>query len=158
MVLALDRLLRAQLRKEVHLEGIRQLGRRAEGEVDVLAQHLGDVWARDMHPRRELRLRHPKLLHPPQYPPQKRRPDPINRPHPFSKSHCGSYGVRQHGRIISFRIHDYSNLNPFTILRILIGGFHGVSISRTTVLPESPLPMIRQQFQVFQKVSRVLFK
>ncbi len=65
-VLALGRLLRTQLREEVHLEGIRQLGRRAKGEVDVLAQHLGDVWTRDVHPRRELRLRHPKLLHPKQ--------------------------------------------------------------------------------------------
>ena len=86
MILALGRLLRTQLRKEVHLEGIRQLGRRAKGEVDVLAQHLGDVRTRDMHPRRELRLRHPQFLHPPQYPPQKRRPDPINRLHQFSNA------------------------------------------------------------------------
>ena len=49
--------------REVHLESASKLGRRAEGEVDVLAEHLGDVRARDIHPLGEVRLRQPQLLH-----------------------------------------------------------------------------------------------
>ena len=48
---------------EVHLECAGELGRRAEGEVDVLAEHLGDVGARDLHALREVGLGEPKLLH-----------------------------------------------------------------------------------------------
>ena len=48
---------------EVHLESASKLGRSAEGEVDVLAEHLGDVGARDLHALREVGLREPKLLH-----------------------------------------------------------------------------------------------
>ena len=78
---AFDGFLRTEIREEVHLQGIRELRRRAEREVDVLPQNFRDVRPRHMHPRRELRLRHAKLLHPPQYPPQKRRPDFIYRLH-----------------------------------------------------------------------------
>ena len=76
-------LLRTQLRKEVHLERVRQLRRRAEGEVHVLVQHLRDVRPRDLHPTRKLRLRDAKLLHPQQYLPQKRRSALVNRLHIF---------------------------------------------------------------------------
>ena len=48
---------------EVHLECARELGRSAEGEVDVLAQHLGDVGARDLHALGEVGLGEPELLH-----------------------------------------------------------------------------------------------
>ena len=48
---------------EVHLECAGELGRSAEGEVDILAQHLGDVGARDLHALREVGLGEPKLLH-----------------------------------------------------------------------------------------------
>ena len=59
----------------------RQLCRGPEREVDVAREDLGDIRARDVHAPGELGLRHPKLLHPPQYPPQKRRPNFINRLH-----------------------------------------------------------------------------
>ena len=71
--------LRTQIRKEVHPEGVRELCRRAEGEVHILAEDLRDVRARDLHAMRKLRLRHAQFLHPQQYPPQKRRSDTINR-------------------------------------------------------------------------------
>ena len=48
---------------EVHLESASELGRSAEGEVDVLAQHLGDVGARDLHALREVSLGDAQLLH-----------------------------------------------------------------------------------------------
>ena len=48
---------------EVHLERAGELGRSAEGEVDVLAQHLGDVGARDLHALREVGLGDAQLLH-----------------------------------------------------------------------------------------------
>ena len=41
---------------EVHLESASELGRSAEGEVDVLAEHLGDVGARDLHTLGEVGL------------------------------------------------------------------------------------------------------
>ena len=44
-------------------------------------EHLRDVRTRHLHALRKLRLRHPQLLHPEQYPPQKRRTDFINRLH-----------------------------------------------------------------------------
>ena len=52
-----------ELGGEVHLERASEFGRSAEGEVDVLAQHLGDVGARDLHPLGEVSLRDAKLLH-----------------------------------------------------------------------------------------------
>ena len=48
---------------EVHLERAGELGRSAEGEVDVLAEHLGDVGARDLHALREVSLGDAQLLH-----------------------------------------------------------------------------------------------
>ena len=48
---------------EVHLECASKLGRRAKGEVYVLAEHLGDVGTRDLHALREVGLGEPKLLH-----------------------------------------------------------------------------------------------
>ena len=48
---------------EVHLECASKLGRSAEGEVDVLAEHLGDVGARDLHPLGEVSLGDAQLLH-----------------------------------------------------------------------------------------------
>ena len=56
-------LLRAKLGQEVHLESAGELGRSAEGEVDVLAQHLGDVGARDLHALGEVSLGDAQLLH-----------------------------------------------------------------------------------------------
>ena len=76
-----DNLLGAQLREEVHLQCVGELRSRAEGEVHVLVKHLRNVRPRDLHPPRELRLRDAKLLHPQQYPPQKRRADRINSFH-----------------------------------------------------------------------------
>ena len=48
---------------EVHLESAGELGRSAEGEVDVLVQHLRDVRTRDLHALREVGLGEPELLH-----------------------------------------------------------------------------------------------
>ena len=39
---------------EVHLECASKLGRRAKGEVYVLAEHLGDVGTRDLHAQKNL--------------------------------------------------------------------------------------------------------
>ena len=56
-------LLRAKLGEEVHLECASELGRSAEGEVYVLAEHLGDVGARHLHALREVGLGDAQLLH-----------------------------------------------------------------------------------------------
>jgi len=53
----------AQVGEEVHLEGVGQFRRGAEGEVDVAGEDLGDVRARDVHAAGELRLRNSQLLH-----------------------------------------------------------------------------------------------
>ena len=45
-----------ELGGEVHLESASELGRSAEGEIDILAEHLGDVGARDLHPLGEVSL------------------------------------------------------------------------------------------------------
>ncbi len=52
-----------ELGGEVHLECAGELGRSAEGEVYVLAEHLGDVGARDLHPLGEVGLGDAQLLH-----------------------------------------------------------------------------------------------
>ena len=52
-----------ELGGEVHLKRASELGRSAEGEVDVLAQHLGDVGARHLHTLGEVGLRDAQLLH-----------------------------------------------------------------------------------------------
>ena len=67
------RLLRTQIGEEVHLQGAGELRRRAEGNVDVLMEHLGDVRTRHLHPLRKLRLRHAELLHPEQNAAEERR-------------------------------------------------------------------------------------
>ena len=56
--------MRTELGEEVHLEGVGELRRSSEGNVDVLMKHLRDVRTRHLHALRKLRLRHPKLLHP----------------------------------------------------------------------------------------------
>ena len=48
---------------EVHLESAGEFGRSAEGEVDVLVQHLRDVRTRDLHALREVGLGDAQLLH-----------------------------------------------------------------------------------------------
>ena len=58
---------------EVHLESAGELGRSAEGEVDVLAENLGDVGARDLHALGEVGLRDAQLLHAQENLPQERR-------------------------------------------------------------------------------------
>ena len=63
---------------EVHLESAGEFGRRAEGEVDVLAQHLGDVGARDLHALGEVGLGEPELLHAQEDLPQECRADVID--------------------------------------------------------------------------------
>ena len=52
-----------ELGGEVHLESAGELGRSAEGEVDVLAEHLCDVGARDLHPLGEVGLGDTEFLH-----------------------------------------------------------------------------------------------
>ena len=66
---------------EVHLECARELCRSAEGEVDVLAEHLGDVGTRDLHALREVGLGEPKLLHAQKNLPQECRADVIDGGH-----------------------------------------------------------------------------
>ena len=63
---------------EVHLECAGELGRRAEGEVDVLAEHLGDVGARDLHALREVGLGETELLHAEKDLAQKRRANMVD--------------------------------------------------------------------------------
>ena len=78
------RLLRVQLREEVHLEGVGELRRRAEGDVDVLVQYLRDVRTRNLHAFRKLALRDPQLLHPEQDAAKERRTDFI---------YCGQWNM-----------------------------------------------------------------
>ena len=72
------RFLRTQVRREVHLECVRKLGRRAEGEVHVLMEYFRDVRTRDVHPLREVRLRHAQLLHPEKNATKERRANMVN--------------------------------------------------------------------------------
>ena len=74
-------LLWAQLWHEVHLERIRELRRRAEGEVNILAQYLGDIRPRHFHTPGKFRMRNAQLLHPPQDTPQKCRAYSVNSLH-----------------------------------------------------------------------------
>ena len=62
---------------EVHLERAGELGRGAEGEVDVLVQHLRDVRARDLHALSEVGLGDAKLLHAEKNLPQEGRADMV---------------------------------------------------------------------------------
>ena len=52
-----------EFREEVHAEGVGELGRSAEGYVDVAMEDLGDVRARDVHAAGELGLADAELLH-----------------------------------------------------------------------------------------------
>ena len=61
-----------ELGGEVHFKRPREFCRGAEGEVDVLAQHLGDVGARDLHTLGEVGLGEPELLHAQENLPQER--------------------------------------------------------------------------------------
>ncbi len=70
-------LLRTEFGEEIHFQGIRELRRRAEGEVHVLVEDLRDVRTRHVHPPREIRLRHAQFLHPAQDAPEKRRSDSV---------------------------------------------------------------------------------
>ena len=63
---------------EVHLECASKLGRRAKGEVYVLAEHLGDVGTRDLHALREVGLGDAQLLHAQKNLSQERRADMID--------------------------------------------------------------------------------
>ena len=67
--------------EEVHLERVRELGRRPEGYVDVTREHFRDVRTRNLHPLRERRLRKALGLHPKNQLPQKRRTYPVYRFH-----------------------------------------------------------------------------
>lgn len=51
-------------REEVHLQGLREAGRRAEGDVHVAVQDLHHVRTRNLHPLRQRTVVQPKLLHP----------------------------------------------------------------------------------------------
>ena len=73
------RLLRTELREEVHLQCGGQFRRCAEGYVDVLVKHLRDVRTRHLHPLRKLRLRHAQLLHPEKDAAEERGTDSVNR-------------------------------------------------------------------------------
>ena len=53
----------AEVGEEVHLEGVGQFCRGAEGEVDVVGEDLGYVRARDVHAAGELSLADAELLH-----------------------------------------------------------------------------------------------
>ena len=66
-------ILRLERGKKIHLQGICQFRRRAEGEVHILMQHLCDIRPRHFHPSRQLRLRNAQFLHPEQNLPQERR-------------------------------------------------------------------------------------
>ena len=73
-----------------------EFGRSAEGEVDVLAQHLGDVRARDLHTLGEVGLGEPQLLHAQENLPQECRADVIDGGHRGQESGVRSQytGVR----------------------------------------------------------------
>ena len=82
-----------EFRREIHLQRPRELGRRAEGEVDVLAQHLGDVGTRHLHAIRELGLGNAKLLHAQENLPQEHRTDMVNDLHLSTRSRPVEYAA-----------------------------------------------------------------
>ena len=86
--------MRTQIGKEVHLEGVGELRRRSEGNVDVLMEHLRDVRTRHFHALRKLRLRHPQLLHPEQNAAEERGTDFIYCIHSLQPT-FGSPGGRK---------------------------------------------------------------
>ena len=68
----------AEVGEEVHLEGVGQLCRGAEGEVDVAGEDLGHVRARDVHAAGELGLADAQLLHAAENLPQKCRTNMVD--------------------------------------------------------------------------------
>ena len=68
----------AQIGEEVHLEGIGQFRRGAEGEVDVAGEDLGYVRTRDVHAPGELGLADAQLLHAAEDAAEERRADMVN--------------------------------------------------------------------------------
>ena len=76
----------AKVGEKVHPEGIGKLRRGAEGEVDIAGEDLGYVRARDIHALGELSLRHPKLLHPSEYPTKEGRADMVDGCHRSQRS------------------------------------------------------------------------
>ena len=67
-----------QVGEEVHLEGVGQFRRGAEGEVDVAGEDLGDVRARDVHAAGELGLADAELLHAAEYAAEERGGDMVD--------------------------------------------------------------------------------
>ena len=76
--------MRTELGEEVHFEGVGELRRRAERDVDVLMEHLRDVRTRHLHTLRKLRLRNAQLLHPEKDAAKERRTDFI---------YCGQWNM-----------------------------------------------------------------
>ncbi len=70
-----------EFREEVHAEGVGELGRSAEGYVDVAMEDLGDVRARDVHALRDRSLGEPLLLHEHDHLPEKGGTDSVNCVH-----------------------------------------------------------------------------
>ena len=68
----------AEVREEVHLEGVGQFRRSAEGEVDVAGEDLGYVRARDVHAPGELGLADAQLLHAAEDAAEERRADMVD--------------------------------------------------------------------------------
>ena len=70
-----------QLWEEIHFKGLGEPGGRAEGEVHVLVQHLGDVGLGDLHALGELGLIDAELLHPAKNAPEKCRANMVDGSH-----------------------------------------------------------------------------
>ena len=84
-------LLFTKFREEIHFEGLGQSLGRAECDVDVAGEELGDVRARDLHPPRKLRLREPHPLHLDDAAAQKRAHKMVCRVH---CAHCNIFVTR----------------------------------------------------------------
>ena len=80
----------AQVGEEVHFQRIGQLRRGFEREVDVAGKDFCYVRPRDIHPPCELGLRHPKLLHPSEYPTKEGRADMVDCCHRSQESGISS--------------------------------------------------------------------
>jgi len=91
-----------ELGGEVHFKRPRELGRSAEGEVDVLAEHLGDVGARDLHALGEVGLGDAQLLHAEKNLSQECRADVIDCSHRGQGS-----GVRGQEAGVSLRMRTF---------------------------------------------------
>ena len=67
-----------ECRQEIHLQRMRELGGRAEGNVDVALEDFRDVRAGDVHATRKLGLGKAERLHPPKDAAKKRRANMVN--------------------------------------------------------------------------------